>query len=85
MIDVETGNIIWTANHFKKGDTSALRILGITNGPTEVELTREICAEIVLSLKSQIQQASYELDSGDNHQEAGNVPFMVSDDEKAFR
>jgi len=59
MIDVETGTIIWTANHFKKGDNALGRIFGINEGPTPVELTRKICAEIVSSLERAIRDNQY--------------------------
>ncbi|MGA1868559.1 MAG: hypothetical protein ACMUJM_08415 [bacterium] len=59
MIDVETGNIMWAANHFKKGDNSLSRIFGISEGPTPIELAREACSEIVDALKDNISKSAY--------------------------
>ena len=54
MLDVENGNILWTANNFKMGTNSLSRIFGISQGPSPMELTREVVAEIVYALSHQI-------------------------------
>ena len=56
MLDVENGNILWTANNFKMGTNSLSRILGISQGPSPMELTREVVVEIVSALSQQIAQ-----------------------------
>jgi TolB-like protein len=57
MIDVDTGNILWTGNSFKNGDKSVGRIFGFTNGPNSAELSKEVCQDIISSLKYQIQRS----------------------------
>ena len=54
MIDVDTGNILWTGNSHKDGNASLGRIFGITDGPNPAALTTEICRDIIYSLKNQI-------------------------------
>ncbi|MGA1795513.1 MAG: hypothetical protein ACMUIL_06605 [bacterium] len=56
MIDAENGNILWSANNFKTGSNSVSRILGISEGPTPMELTRQICEEIVGALYLEIDE-----------------------------
>jgi TolB-like protein len=54
MIEVENGNILWTANNFKMGTNSLSRILGISQGPSPMELTRKVVEEIVSALSYEI-------------------------------
>lgn len=54
MIEVESGNILWTANNFKMGTNSLSRILGISQGPSPLELTRVVVEEIVSALYQEI-------------------------------
>ena len=56
MIDVNTGNILWTGNCYQNGATSMGRIFGFTNGPNPSELSKAICQTIISSLKSQIKK-----------------------------
>jgi TolB-like protein len=56
MIEVETGNILWTANNFKMGTNSLSRILGISQGPSPMELSRQVVEEIVSALSYEIAQ-----------------------------
>ncbi len=56
MIDVKTGNILWIANIFKMGTNSLSRILGISQGPSPMELARQVVEEIVSSLSFEIAQ-----------------------------
>lgn len=58
MIDVDTGNILWTGNSYKSGDKSMGRIFGFTNGPNTSQLSKAVCQEIISSLKQQIQKSS---------------------------
>jgi TolB-like protein len=58
MIDVDTGNILWTGNDYKNGDKSMGRIFGFTNGPNPSILTKGVCEDIISSLKGQIQKSS---------------------------
>ncbi|MEW6379091.1 MAG: hypothetical protein AB1611_05740 [bacterium] len=58
MIDVDNGNILWTGNCYKSGDMSAGRIFGFTNGPSSSKLSKEVCQQIVSSLKYQIRANS---------------------------
>lgn len=58
MIDVDTGNILWTGNCYKSGDMSAGRIFGFTNGPSSSKLSKVVCQQIVSSLKYQIRNNS---------------------------
>ncbi|MGA1865426.1 MAG: hypothetical protein ACMUHX_10215 [bacterium] len=62
MIEVENGNILWTANNFKMGTNSLSRILGISQGPSPMELARKVVEEIVsaLSYEISIQQRQRE-------------------------
>ena len=66
MIEVETGNILWTANNFRMGTNSVSRILGISQGPSPMELTRQVAGEIVSALEYEIgqQQRLYERSKG---------------------
>ena len=54
MIEVENGNILWTANNFKMGTNSLSRILGISQGPSPMELARKVVEEIVSALSYEI-------------------------------
>lgn len=54
MIDVDTGNILWTGNSHKDGKVSFGRILGFTDGPNLAQLTQEACQQIISSLYRQI-------------------------------
>ncbi len=56
MIDVDTGNILWTGNGFKNGDKSMGRIFGFTNGPNSSELSKVVCQDIISSLTYQIRR-----------------------------
>ncbi|MBN2373385.1 hypothetical protein JXL19_06345 [bacterium] len=56
MIDAGNGNILWTANNFKIGTNSLSRVLGISQGPSPMELTRQVAEEIVSALKYEISQ-----------------------------
>ena len=58
MLDVETGNILWTGNSFKDGSISAGRIFGFTDGPNPAKLSKEACLHIINSLQSQIRKSS---------------------------
>jgi hypothetical protein len=54
MIEVENGSILWTANNFKMGTNSLSRILGISQGPSPMELARSVVEEIVSALSYEI-------------------------------
>jgi TolB-like protein len=56
MIDSENGNILWTSNNFKMGTNSLSRILGISQGPSPLELTRQVVEEIISALHYEIAQ-----------------------------
>jgi polysaccharide biosynthesis protein PelC len=58
MIDVDTGNILWTGNDYKNGDKSMGRIFGFTNGPNPSALTKVVCEDIISSLQYQIRKSS---------------------------
>ena len=59
MIDVDTGNILWTGNDYKNGDKSMGRIFGFTNGPNPSALTKGVCEDIISSLQYQIRKGSH--------------------------
>jgi len=58
MLDVDTGNILWTGNCYKDGSISAGRIFGFTDGPNPAKLSKEACLNIINSLQSQIRKSS---------------------------
>ncbi|MEW5802768.1 MAG: hypothetical protein AB1847_11770 [bacterium] len=80
MIDVDTGNILWTGNSFKNGDKSLGRIFGFTNGPNSSELSKVVCQDIITSLKYQIQRSSNErVWKAQNLQEKPKAKVAVDD------
>ena len=73
MVDIDTGNILWTGNCYKNGDKSLGRIFGFTDGPNPSELSKEVCLNIISSLKEQIQRSSREKSTWKAQQKQENV------------
>lgn len=80
MIDVDTGNILWTANNFKMGTNSLSRVLGISQGPSPMELTREVVGEIVAALKYEISHQQRLIER--NREGGGGIFGMFGGSEK---
>lgn len=66
MIEVSTGNILWTAYNYKMGTNSMGRIFGLSQGPTPMELANDVVNEVVNALEDEIakQQRINESESG---------------------
>jgi len=80
MIEVENGNILWTANNFKMGTNSLSRILGISQGPSPMELTRQVVEEIVTALYQEIAHQQQMKERG--QKEKGGIMGVLKGSEK---
>lgn len=57
MIDVETGDVLWTGRTFGSASTSAGKIFGINQGPSVNDLAKESIASLVARLDGEIIRA----------------------------
>ncbi|MGA1839966.1 MAG: hypothetical protein ACMUIU_05000 [bacterium] len=80
MIEVENGNILWTANNFKMGTNSLSRILGISQGPSPMELARGVVWEIVSTLSYEITRQQRKRESA--QKSGGGIMGIFGSSEK---
>jgi len=57
MLDVETGDVLWTGRAFGSASTSAGKIFGINQGPSVNSLAKKSISNLVARLDSQINNA----------------------------
>ncbi len=55
MVDVETGSILWIGNASKEGGGSISEALGLSDGPTIVDVARSVLSDLVDDLASEIK------------------------------
>ncbi len=60
MVDVETGSILWVGNASKEGGGSISEALGLSDGPTVVDVARDVLAGLVDDLASEIKHRKVE-------------------------
>ena len=55
MVDVETGQILWLGNASKEGGGSVSEALGLSDGPTIIEVARSVVEDLVDDLVGEIK------------------------------
>jgi hypothetical protein len=55
MVDVETGSILWLGNASKEGGGSISEALGLSDGPTVIDVSRDVLSDLVDDLASEIR------------------------------
>ncbi|MGC2424540.1 MAG: GNA1162 family protein [Nitrospirota bacterium] len=55
MIDVDTGEILWLGDSSKEGGGSVSEALGLSDGPTIIEVARDVMANLVSDLAGEVK------------------------------
>jgi TolB-like protein len=55
MVDVETGQILWLGNASKEGGGTISEALGLSDGPTIIDVARDVCSDLVDDLAGAVK------------------------------
>ncbi len=55
MVDVETGQILWLGNASKEGGGSVSEALGLSDGPTVIEVARSVMEDLIDDLANEVK------------------------------
>ena len=78
MVDVETGAILWLGNASMEGGGSVSEALGLSDGPTVIEVAREVLGDLIDDLASEIRHRKVKSKKEETAKKGGVQKNIVS-------
>ncbi|HLB25091.1 MAG TPA: hypothetical protein VJM83_02050 [Nitrospirota bacterium] len=76
MVDVETGQILWIGNSSREGGGTVSEALGLSEGPTVIDVARNVCGRLVSSLAGEVKDRRVKSLKEDLARKKGGQPTL---------